>query len=68
MILLSCILVIGNQKELLLCTAGDTEDTEDLVAGPCVSKQIFLRNSWIFVAGILISVITFSTRHSNCVG
>lgn len=55
-ILLSYILVIGNREELLLCTAGDTEDTEDLVAGPCVSKEVLLRNSWTFVARILISI------------
>lgn len=47
---------IGNRKELLLCAAGHTEDTEDLVAGPCISKEVLLRKSWTFVAGILISV------------
>lgn len=36
-------------------TAGDTEDTEELVADPCVSKQVLLRNSRTFVARILIS-------------
>lgn len=35
--------------------AGNTKGTEELVA-LCISKQVFLRNSWPSVAAILIFI------------